>query len=694
MPEKTFAVNFKTSGFKKAASQMSDVSDEADEAGSSVNKAGELAKKGIAVMTTAITGAVAGMGALISRTTEYARQVDNAAEQSGLAAERIQEIAFAAKQTSGTNFDSVRDGLKELAIRSEEAAQGTGEAAEAFDRLGVSQEFLQDASTAEVFRRVRQELQGASKSMRIFAAETIFGGEAGERLVETLGLSNEEMERLSQQARESGAVLSGSQVQALERTRQAWTSLTSSVVGFGRQIAARMAPIVTGTVIPALRSMARGVRDTVRAITTMSDTTKGIIALVTGLTAAISAGIAIWAGWPAIIAGVTAAFSALSTAATTAWAAITSPITGVIAAIAAVAGIVGLIYDNWSGLTDFFRQTFESVKALASTFGTLLKETFASAWTEVKAVFLNALDGLIQIINDGLRAIGAEGMTIDASFGMDEEVVEEQRQQLSSAVTAFQNAGSGAASAFTAEISDGWSAVRQSTSDAVSWVSNQVTQLGSMFSFGGGSGMFGGGSFGGGGAGGSFGAGGGQQGSGSQGSEGPGGFFASEGWQQTAQWIRRTRKEMQRTRKAGLGLSNTLENGFRQVASGIGQATTELFKGGDAARAFARTAKRALEQVIQKIIQAIVTQKILSGLFSAIGGPLSGLFGGASSGAVVPTGGVVPGLAAGGGAPTAAAVQGGQPTFRGGSIRIPLQMISQGKTKGDALRAQTGRSVG
>jgi len=51
----------------------------------------------------------------------------------------------------------------------------------------------------------------------------------------------------------------------------------------------------------------------------------------------------------------------------------------------------------------------------------------------------------------------------------------------------------------------------------------------------------------------------------------------------------------------------------------------------------------------------------------------------------------------GGGAAMAGAsggtVQGGRPSVQGGAITIPLQMISQGKAKGDALRSQTGRNV-
>ena len=710
MPEKTFAVNFETSGFKKAASQMEDVGDEADETGSSVADAGEIAKKGLAAMTTAITGAAAGLGTLISKSQEYARQVDNAAEQSGIAAERIQEIAFAAKQTSGAEFDSVRDGLKELAIRSAEAAEGTGEAADAFDRLGISQEFLQQSTTAEVFRRVRQELQGASAQMRSFAADAIFGGEAGQRLVETLGLSNDQFQRLADQARESGAVLSGEQVQALEKSRQAWSRLTSQVFGFGRQIAARLAPIVTGTVIPALRSMARSVRNTVRTVTTMSDTTKGTIAVVTGLTAAVGSAAAIWATWPAIIAGVSVAFSALTTAATTAYAAITSPVTGVVAAIAAVAGVVGLIYDNWGGLVDFFKVTFDAVIGAADAFGAVLYQTFATAWTEVKSLFLSSIDGLIQIVNEGLRAIGAGGQTIDATFGMSEQRLQAQRQRLSQAVSNFRSAGQQAASTFSAEIGDGWAAVKQSTSQAAGFVQNQIQSVGASLSFGGGSGMFGGGSFGGGGAGGSFpGSGGGEEG-------GSGGSGPEIMFDRLISLSNRVIKKQQQFRSVGQRAGNVIAKSFNRVGGQIGNVIGGLVTGQKSFKSFATVGKQAIQQLISQLKSLAIKAAVIAPLIGALGlGTGGGGFG-------LPMGGFIPGLDSGGmilsdgiakvhkgeavvnrkmmqaigqqaQGIAGGTVQGGRPTMQGGSINIPLQVISQGKAKGDALRSQTGRNV-
>jgi hypothetical protein len=414
-------------------------------------------------------------------------------------------------------------------------------------------------------------------------------------------------------------------------------------MGFGRQIAADLAPTITGTIIPALRSMGRGVRNTVRTLTSLSDFAKGTIAAVTGLTAAVSAGVAIWAGWPAIIGGVTAAFSALGTAASVAWGAITSPVTAVVAAVAAVAGVAGLIYDNWGGLVDFFKATFDSVIAVAKAWGEVLFQTFKTAWTEIKSLFLSSIDGLISIINDGLRAIGAEGQTIDKSFGMSDEQLQAQRDRLATAVSDFQSAGQEAARTFSGEIGDGWGAVKQSTSDAVSFVKGQLTDLGSVFSLGGGGQRTG--SESGSGAGGGSGSGGGTS---SQGGRQGAGVAVSSWVVKMTKWRREAQKAKKKTNQlkaTGKSATRSVASGFNRVASGIGQTVAGLITGKKAAASFGETMVSALQSVLSQLVALIPKLAIIKGIgaiagigtggISSIGGALTKAIPGLASGGIV-----------------------------------------------------------
>lgn len=249
---------------------MQAIGDQAEDVGDSVHKAGDEAEeatdkmasgfsagtKAITAMTAAVTGAVAGIGKLTSNAMTYAKEVDNAAEQSGIAAERIQEIAGVAERVSGASFDSVRDGLKELALRSAEAAEGAGEAQEAFQRLGISQSALQNLGTAELFSRVQKEMKGLTQQQRILTAEQVFGGEAGEKFAEVMGLSADRMAELRQEVRETGAVMSAEQIEKLEELREEWSELTSITSGLGRKIASDLLPVTKDllTVIKDLTS--------------------------------------------------------------------------------------------------------------------------------------------------------------------------------------------------------------------------------------------------------------------------------------------------------------------------------------------------------------------------------------------------------------------------------------------------------
>jgi hypothetical protein len=636
MPSKTFSVNFSTSGFRRTSRKMKQVGDEADDSGDKLQTAGQVGAAAVGAISAAVTGAVAGMGALVAKTAEYAKQVDNAAEQSGVGAERIQEIAFAAERVSGVRFDTVRDGLKELALRSAEAAEGTGEAQEAFKRLGISQQFLQNATTSEIFSRVQQEMKGLTKQQRILTTEQVFGGEAGEKFAEVMGLSADEMNRLAKQARASGKVLSSTQVSALERARASWQSLTSEVVGFGRQLAARFAPAMRQEVIPALRSMFSTVRSAINVLTSMSDTTKGTIVLITGLTAAVSAGLAIWGSWPAIVAGVSAAFSGLATAATTAWAAVTSPITGVIAAVAAVAATAGLIYDNWSGVSSFFKTLFRSVQSLASAWGEVLFSIFERAWLEVKALFARSINGLIDLINQGLRAVGAENLTISGEVGVPSSAIEANNQRLQQARKDMRGAITGAATDISGSMDGAWAAVKASTSDAVGFVQEQVAGLGSLFSFDSGAPSAGGG------GGSSVAAGAGGAGAGGGAMQGGTGMAAMlQKVRQTEKAMRRVKSEMQRTRVVGQAMSNGVSTGLKRMSGRMGGFVGNLLTGQQAALNFERTMVQALDRIITKLVEAIAKKAILAGInaatgggFSSIGGAVGGLFGFARGGIV------------------------------------------------------------
>jgi len=186
---------------KKQASKM------ARELQTQYNKAERAAKKaakstkaswadagrGAAQVGAAVAGAAVAVVAFGQHMADLNNQLTDTATVSTLAVEQIAGIKLAA-EGSGVAFASVEKGLRALPKVMNDAANGTGAAAGAFDDLGIS---VRDASTgglrdaSEVLPEIFEALNGlpdqASKSA---AAMDIFGAKAGGALVQSGAIEN------------------------------------------------------------------------------------------------------------------------------------------------------------------------------------------------------------------------------------------------------------------------------------------------------------------------------------------------------------------------------------------------------------------------------------------------------------------------------------------------------------------------
>lgn len=169
---------------------------------SGLNKAflGGLAAGGFAGITTAVQHLV-----------QSTAQIGDEARRAGVGIEAFQEWKHVAEQAR-IPTDSMVDALKELNIRADEfATTGKGSAAEAFARLGLTPEEVQQrikdpsAFMLELIERTRR-LGDTAAGVRVF--DELFGGTGGERLVALLSRSQEELRGTIQQARDLGLVLS------------------------------------------------------------------------------------------------------------------------------------------------------------------------------------------------------------------------------------------------------------------------------------------------------------------------------------------------------------------------------------------------------------------------------------------------------------------------------------------------------
>lgn len=124
--EALFTINTNAIQFKRAASELDN-----------------LASKAETVMK-AIAGywAVQALQNLVVNTANAMAEISKTSEYLGIARGALQELRYAAEK-SGVSVDAVNDALKELQVRAVDAKSGEGEAAEAFQALGLKALMLQ-----------------------------------------------------------------------------------------------------------------------------------------------------------------------------------------------------------------------------------------------------------------------------------------------------------------------------------------------------------------------------------------------------------------------------------------------------------------------------------------------------------------------------------------------------------------------
>lgn len=122
---------------KGAISGINAVEKEAGGLSSGLATAGSAAAAGVAALGLAAIGAVAGLANATKGAAEYAENVQLAASQTHLSTEAVQELQYASKVT-GVEFETISGSLTKLTKNLGTAQGGTGPAAEALKRLGVS----------------------------------------------------------------------------------------------------------------------------------------------------------------------------------------------------------------------------------------------------------------------------------------------------------------------------------------------------------------------------------------------------------------------------------------------------------------------------------------------------------------------------------------------------------------------------
>jgi hypothetical protein len=225
--EALFTLNANTAQFHKITSELDN-----------------LASKAETIMKT-IAGywAVQALQNFVSNTANAMAEVGRTSEYLGISTHALQELRYAAEK-SGVSLDALDDSLKELQIRAVDAQSGTGEAAEAFQMLGVkgSDAAGKIREPLELLDEVADKfMQLPTQSDRIWVADAIFGDE-GAMTLKMLKEGALGIKKMREEARSLGIGLSSDSIAKATRFTQALTRLKHISSGISKTFAEKLLP--------------------------------------------------------------------------------------------------------------------------------------------------------------------------------------------------------------------------------------------------------------------------------------------------------------------------------------------------------------------------------------------------------------------------------------------------------------------
>ncbi|TXG75875.1 hypothetical protein E6Q11_06210 [Candidatus Dojkabacteria bacterium] len=225
--EALFTINTNAIQFKRAASELDN-----------------LASKAETVMK-AIAGywAVQALQNFVTNTANAMAEVGKSASFLGIAADALQELQYAAEK-SGVSIDALNDALKEIQVRAVDAKAGEGEAAEAFQMLGLKST---DAAgrirePLELLDAVADRLKALpTQSERIWIADAIFGDE-GSTVLSMLKYGSMGLQAMRKEARALGLTLGTDAIAKARRFNQALKKLHNVSSGLAKTFAEYLFP--------------------------------------------------------------------------------------------------------------------------------------------------------------------------------------------------------------------------------------------------------------------------------------------------------------------------------------------------------------------------------------------------------------------------------------------------------------------
>ncbi len=211
----------------------------------------------ISAGTAAVAGGFAAVAAAIVKTekalidmtkeaAEGAKEIETFASITGQSAQQVQQMQYASEKL-GVSYDRVRDSLKEITNKMQEAENGSADTAAAFDKLKVSLRGqngeLRDAQ--DVFLDVIDALGNVENQSERDAIAMDLMSESAQELNPMIEAGRETIQQYAQAASDMGLVLEEDELKALTDVQSAFYDLEQQQKATKNQLAAEFAPYLT-----------------------------------------------------------------------------------------------------------------------------------------------------------------------------------------------------------------------------------------------------------------------------------------------------------------------------------------------------------------------------------------------------------------------------------------------------------------
>lgn len=250
----------------------------------------DAVKSGLSKIVDLAKGAASAMWDASKAGAAYADDIMSMSATTGLSATALQEYKYMADFID-VSLDTVTGSMAKLTKTMSSAQKGTGEAADAFRDLGVdvvdsngalrkAEDVFGDVLTA--LGEIDNETERDAKAMKIF-------GKSAQELNPLIKTGADRLNDLRKEAHDTGYVMSGSALDALNKQKDAMDRLDKKTEALKNQFAAGLAPSVT----KAAETMEKALNDPAvqRGISALSGLVGGLIERAADLAADILPGI-------------------------------------------------------------------------------------------------------------------------------------------------------------------------------------------------------------------------------------------------------------------------------------------------------------------------------------------------------------------------------------------------------------------